>query len=206
MAAQAAVKGSCGIAPQKAPMSAVSIQPLPVIRAIVEQPFFSTIVRAPSDITSSLPDTAITLLVRCASALTICMASCKFSSVITSSALASTPLPVVLAPASARISDAFPRITANCTSSTRRFAASLRRVVPPAATGSSTTGLPSWLACFPASNIASTSSTAPKLHTSALAAQTASAASRTSCAIEGEPPAASIILAQSLTVTKFVMH
>ena len=34
----------------------------------------------------------------------------------------------------------------------------------------------------------------------------ASAASRTSCAIDGEPPAAKMILAQSLTVTKLVMH
>ena len=58
-----------------------------------------------------------------------------------------------------------------------RPADSRRSAVPPAATGSKITGLPSRLACFPASIMASVSSIAPMLHTRASAPVTASAAS-----------------------------
>ena len=76
----------------------------------------------------------------------------------------------------------------------------------PAATGSSTTGMPRALARLPARSMASRSPMAPRLHTRAWTPATASSTSRTSWDMVGEPPAARMMLAQSLTVTKLVMH
>ena len=152
------------------------------------------------------PETAITEPVRCEKERTISRDDRRFSSVTTSKTLASTPLPAAVSPARPRISEAFPRMTAKWISERSRPADSRRSAVPPAATGSKITGLPSRLACFPASIMASVSSIAPMLHTRASAPVTASAASRMSWAMVGEAPEASRMLAQSFTVTKLVMH
>ena len=58
MAEQTAAKGSSGSAPQKAPISEVSIQPLPVMRAMVAQPLRRTTTVSPSETRSSTPETA----------------------------------------------------------------------------------------------------------------------------------------------------
>ena len=137
---------------------------------------------------------------------TVFTASGSFSSVTASSADTSTPLPVTFSPARLLISEALPRITAKCTSSRSCFAVARLRLVPPAATGSRITGIPSRLASFPARIMASVSSMAPMLHTRASAFCTASAASSFTWDMAGVPPAARIMLAQSFTVTKFVMH
>ena len=47
---------------------------------------------------------------------------------------------------------------------------------------------------------------APMLHTRAWVPHTASSTSRMSSAMEGDAPEARMMLAQSLTVTKLVMH
>ena len=160
----------------------------------------------PSESTSTAPDRAIAAPVRRARERVSSAAAGRVPSVTASPAATSTPLPPPWPRARARISEALPRMTAKCTSESRRPTASRRREVTPAATGSSTTGMPRALARFPARSMASRSPMAPRLHTRAWTPATASSTSRTSWDMVGEPPAARMMLAQSLTVTKLVMH
>ena len=67
-----------------------------------------------------------------------------------SSSEASTPLVLTSRPAINPSSEALPRMTANCTSSSRRETASLRMREAPAPTGSRMTGMSSALATLPA--------------------------------------------------------
>ena len=167
---------------------------------------FSSTVCVPSDTTSITPDTAMMAPVFCARS-EISSTDCdKFSAVMASQAATSTPLPRLICPASARISEALPRMAVKRTSSSSLADNSRRSAVPPAATGSRTTGIRNSLARFPAKIMESTKSIAPRLQTSPSAPATASSTSRISCAMVGEAPAASRIFAQSLTVTKLVMH
>ena len=205
-AAQAAAKGWPGMAPQNAPMRAVSIQPLPVTRDMVAQPLWSRMVSLPSVSTSMGPETATTAPVCTASALAEATVRGRVFSVIWSASLTSTPLPAARRWARARISDALPRMTANCTASSSRADSARRRLVLPAPTGSKTTGLPARLAACPPKIMDSTLSMAPRLHSRALAAAAVSCTSRMSEAMVGEPPTARRMLAQSLTVTKLVMQ
>ena len=92
-AAQAAAKGWPGMAPQNAPMRAVSIQPLPVTRDMVAQPLWSRMVSLPSVSTSMGPETATTAPVCTASALAEATVRGRVFSVIWSASLTSTPLP-----------------------------------------------------------------------------------------------------------------
>ena len=126
MADTVAAKVSWGRAPQKAPMREVSMQPLPVIRAMVAQPLRSTTVSFPSETMSSTPEMAITVWSCAARVAAISTASPKFSSVMASMALTSTPLPTACWPAKKRISEALPRMAANCTWSNRRLDSSRR--------------------------------------------------------------------------------
>ena len=84
-----------------------------------------------------------------------------------------------------------------------RFAVSVRYVVAPAPTGSSTTGTPRSFAARPASSIASTQcgESVPMFSTSAPAIATISSTSSRACAITGSAPSASVAFAVSFITT-----
>jgi hypothetical protein len=89
------------------------------------------------------------------------------------------------------------------TSLRMRRAASVRIRVAPAPTGSSTTGAPVRLAARPARTIASTQAgeRVPMFSTTAEANEAISATSPRACAITGEAPTASVMLAVSFITT-----
>ena len=84
-----------------------------------------------------------------------------------------------------------------------RRAVSVRYVVAPAPTGSSTTGMPSAFAARPAASIASTQcgESVPMFSTSAPARATISSTSSRACAITGSAPSASVAFAVSFITT-----
>src|SRR5204863_430772 len=88
-------------------------------------------------------------------------------------------------------------------SASRRREVSVRYLVAPAPTGSSTTGTRFRFAARPASSIASTQSSesVPMLSTRAEAAVAISSTSWTACAITGSAPSASVALAVSFMTT-----
>ena len=205
-AVTAASNNISGFAPQYTPVSEVSIQPAPVIRRRYALPPRTTAVRVPSVITSIAPVSMTTAPVRRLNDRSHAADSCKLSSVTLSSALASTPVSCSAPAASARTSDALPRMTETRFSLKRREHISRRSVLAPAATGSSTTGRPLRFAILAARSMASCARTAPMLITSACACEVISSTSRSSCAIMAVPPAARMIFAQSLMVTLLVME
>jgi hypothetical protein len=101
------------------------------------------------------------------------------------------------------ISAELPRTTAIRRSASSRREVSVRYVVAPAPTGSSTTGTPARLAARPARTIDSTQSSesVPMLSTSAEAALAISSTSCSACAITGSAPRASVALAVSFMTT-----
>ena len=169
-------------------------------------PPHSTAVRFPSVITSIAPVSSTTVPVRCAKSRSQAADSARLSSSMRSLRSASTPLSCPVPPASARISDTLPRMT-ETRPSARSFAhISPRKWLAPAATGSSTTGWPSFFAIAAARSMASCARTAPMLRTSEEACAVISSTSCSSCAMIAVPPAARMIFAQSLTVTGLVMQ
>ena len=84
-----------------------------------------------------------------------------------------------------------------------RRAVSVRYVVAPTPTGSSTTGIPRAFAALPASSIASIqwSESVPMLRTSADARPTISSTSCGACAMTGSAPSASVAFAVSFMTT-----
>ena len=115
----------------------------------------------------------------------------------------STPRTSAATPTSVATSPALPRSTVTPTSSRIRFAVSVRYVVAPAPTGSSTIGTPSSFAVRPAASIASTQcgERVPMLSTSAPASWTISSTSSRAWAITGSAPSASVALAVSFITT-----
>ena len=205
-AVTAASNNLSGAAPQYTPASEVSIHPAPVMRRSSSLPPHSTAVRFPSVITSIAPVSSTTVPVRCAKSRSHAADSARLSSSMRSLRSASTPLSCPVPPASARISDTLPRMT-ETRPSARSFAhISPRKWLAPAATGSSTTGWPSFFAVPAARSMASCARTAPMLRTSEEACAVISSTSRSSCAMIAVPPAARMIFAQSLTVTGLVMQ
>ena len=159
--------------------------------------------RSSSATMSMAPVMAITAPARLEKSLAKATAPSRFSSVTLSATSASTPLVVPLPRARVLISEMLPRITVNFTSLSRPKAVSVRRVEAPAPTGSNTTGWPSSLARFPAANMAGMVRwfSVPMLMFSPPQMAVISSASPASSAIMGEPPQASSMFAQSLTVT-----
>ena len=182
------------------------MHPAPVIRLISALPPRSAAVRVPSVIRSIAPLSRTTVLVLRLNAASHAADSARFSSVTRSSAEASTPAACSSPAASARISDALPRITETSPSASRRLHISLRRRLAPAATGSSTIGCPSRFASRAASSMASCARSAPMLSASASLFAVISSTSRSSCAMIAVPPAARMIFAQSFMVTLLVIE
>ena len=127
----------------------------------------------------------------------------RLPSVLRASRFASTPLVVPIPSARYAISEILPLMTSKRTSRSNIAAVSLRKREAPTPTGSNTTGRPSLLASFPAASMDCTvrSLSVPMFSTSAEQCPTICSTSRKSSAMMGEPPKASVMLAQSLTVT-----
>ena len=119
----------------------------------------------------------------------------------------STPRTVASAPAIQPISPAFPFKIAISSSSRSFRVLSVRSVVAPAPTGSSTIGIPHSLARFPAQIIAAIWSrvSVPILRTRAPAILTISATSSAAFVMTGAAPMQRVIFAQSLIVTSLVI-
>ncbi len=178
----------------------VDMHPEPVMRPMSGWPLAMRQVRSASATTSVAPVTA--------TEQPRSRASARATSAMSSEAeMDSTPRISAAAPARNATSAALPRTTATSTSSRMRRAESLRRVVAPAPTGSSTTGTPARLAALPARTIESTRSghSVPMFRTTAPAIEANSSTSPGACAMTGSAPSARIALAVSFITTKFVM-
>jgi len=181
---------------RKQPVSALEMQPVPVIDAISGWPFAIAITVSPSETWSTGPVTDATT--------SSCFAAWRASSDGSPPpAIDSTPRTSASTPTSVATSPALPRSTVTSISSRIRFAVSVRYVVAPAPTGSSTTGMPRAFATRPAMSIASTQcgESVPMLRTSAPAIAAISSTSSRACAITGSAPSASVAFAVSFITT-----
>ncbi len=154
----------------------------------------------PSVMKSSGPDTATTVLRRCAKAIAPGAAASVES-------VESTPLPPAPSPAKARISEALPRI-ANGVCGASFCAKAVRMGNAPIATGSNTHGVADSLAAATASSIAKRCSGVgvPKFTSTPPATRAKGPASPTMSVIAGAAPIASTTLAVKLVTTELVMH
>jgi len=183
-----------------APVTEAAMQPVPERFPIIGVPFATRKVRRPSETTSISPVIATTVPVALAHSLATSTGS-------PDTPPESTPLTVPPRPDNTPISPAFPFRIATTSSSRSRRTVSVRILVAPAPTGSRITGIPRSFARAPARSIAPTwaSVRVPIFRTRAPASPAISAASSGASAMTGAAPAQSVMLAQSLMVTRFVM-
>ena len=168
------------------------MQPEPVIAASSGSPFAIASVRSPSLTWSVGPVTEAIVPSARAAATTS-----------SSAAIDSTPRISACMPARLATSAGLPRTTATSTSSRIRFAVSVRNVVAPAPTGSSTTGTFALFAALPASSIASIQwpESVPMFSTRAPATDAISSTSSGAWAMTGSAPIASVAFAVSFMTT-----
>ena len=172
------------------------MQPVPETVPSSGSPFDTASVRCPSDTKSVGPVTDATT--------PSVLAALRASSAPSAAApIDSTPRISASTPASAAVSAALPRTTATSTWSRIRSAVSLRSLVAPTPTGSSTTGAPAAFAAFPASSIESIQcfDSVPMFRTSAPATDAISSTSSIACAMTGRAPSASVAFAVSFMTT-----
>lgn len=156
--------------------------------------------RTPSVTRSASPETATTAPLLLASSLAASAAAATES-------VDSTPRPPPETPASARISEAFPRITLGPAAASSR-ARAVRTRSDPIATGSSTQGVEAAPAPVTASRMAAACSVfgVPRLTSRDAATAAKSPASPGTSTMAGDPPAASSTLAVKLVTTVLVRH
>jgi hypothetical protein len=80
-----------------------------------------------------------------------------------------------------------------------------RNAVAPTPTGSNTIGLPFWFACLPAESIPSSAPIVPKLISKPPGMRARSACSASASVMMGDPPSASVTLADCVLTTLFVI-
>ena len=181
-------------------MSAPRAQPPPVTRVSIGEPPVMRVIRCPSTIASTGPETAATKPWRS----DIARAAPRAES--TSSAV-SGPRPPPPVPASAMISEALPRTTAG-SMETRSRARAVRWTSDPTATGSRTQGVPASPAAAAASRAAARCSGwgVPRLISRPEAAAAKVPASPVMSTMAGAAPLASSTSAVKPAATELVMH
>ena len=194
---------SAGAAPTQQPTTTAVMQPEPVMRVMSGSPLLTAQAPLGWATISMRPLTTTMASVAVLRSWAMRAAAPRFSSETRTPSSASTPRAVAFSPARKRISELLPLMTVKRTSCSRVRRVSLRRSEAPAPTGSSTTGIFRALARLPAASMEATvrALSVPMLMTSAELRLTICSTSAASSAIMGEPPAARIMLAQSLTVT-----
>src|SRR5271157_745422 len=195
MAFTAASRGD-GFTAAKAPASALAVHPMPVTFAIMGCPLEPRATAPPDNTRSTAPLATTTPPVRADSAAAATAAS-------SGACALSTPCVARSPPASARISLGLARTMPGVNSSSSRRAVSVRNVVAPAPTGSSTMGSPFRRAAPPAWNMAAIQGalSVPILITSARAMAVISATSSSAWAMTGDAPSASSALAVTFMTT-----